>query len=589
MNASPATSGRRKTARLHATPERLRSAMVSRESISAAIFLATACYITHFLHLTSVGLYEDDFGFISPTFNETWAGFGHALVTDLTTWPQGRPLSWAAASLFGFLGYHAGGLVFLHLLGFFILTANAFLCYKLLRGRLPAQHAAFGALVFCAYPADTSQLFVVNFFFVHLAMTALLAALLAYRRDRRILSYVLAAAAFLWYEMMFIPFFAAPLLTRGRGASFWRRIRTHGAILACFLVVALFLRQHLGDSRVEELNGHLGATLAKIIASLWIGPYTVLKLAVLRTANLAGHLDVEILLVMAVSAGLAALYWGMSPREAQEEGCERYALRTRFVSLSTQLDVARPLPQILSSGLTGVVFLILGYALVFRDSYFPPTWEYGRFSIVHLAGSFGGAMVAGALSWLAVFLAQSYGKRMIAVAVLALYIGTLVAFHFTVQREFAEAWNIERRFWAGVIRTCPDLQDGTIIFHEQQYNYITYALANAWSDAVILPQLLHFPTTWQKVPRVFSVPLNWKDQVEQDGTGLKWLVPAAQWAPHWEPLDPSNVILLRQTGPGRFERLTGSVQIKGKEYRLKQPQPAARAFPHEPLFHYLAE
>jgi hypothetical protein len=561
----------------------------ARERLAVAVLLACLCYFTHFLYAGSAGLYEDDFGFISPAFNQSSADLVHTLVVDLTTWPQGRPLSWAASSAFAFLGYHLGGLYFLHVLGFLILTTNAFLCYLVLRSRLPAPYAAIAAVVFCAYPADTSQLFVVNYFFVHLAMTAFLAAILAYSRGRLVICYVLAAAIFLSWEMVLMPFFAAPLVHGGRGTSLWKRLRNHTAVLTGMVLAALVCRHYLGDTRVDELNGHVLSTIARVAASLWIGPVTVFRLFLVRSIDVAQHLDLGLLAVLAASAAAVAICWRILPPEIEEHGSDAFHLRTRFISFPGQLELAKPLAQIISTCAVGLLFLVLGYGLVFRDPYFPPTWQYGRFSNVHFAGSFGAAMLAGALSWLVVFVAQSYGRRTIAAAPLVLYLGSLVAFHTMVQREFAQAWKIERHFWTAVVRACPDLQDGTVIFHEQQYNYITYALANAWSDAIILQQTLSFPSAWRTTPRLFSVSLDWKDQVKPDGAGLKWLVPAGNWAPHWEPLDPANLIVLRQTGPGEVQRTRGSVRIAGKDYQLKQPGPAVTPFARKPLFQYLSK
>jgi hypothetical protein len=104
-----------------------------------------------------------------------------------------------------------------------------------------------------------------------------------------------------------------------------------------------------------------------------------------------------------------------------------------------------------------------------------------------------------------------------------------------------------------------------------------------------LPQLFQFPPTWQATPRLFSVTPAWKDQTQPEGAGVKWLVPVGNWPSHWETLNTSNLIILRQTGPGTVTRVTGSIQIAGKNYALKQPGPATTSLLKKPLLQYMSQ
>jgi hypothetical protein len=562
----------------------------NRELLLVAIFLALICLLTHYLRLGSYGLYEDDYAVISPAFTLSWDNLVDTIKSFAQSWPQGRPVGWSWSTSSAFLAQHLGGLHVLYILEYLIVSVNAFLCYLVLRSQLPVAYAAVGAVVFCAYPADTSQLFAVAPVFQHLAVMAFLLGAIAYARRRWVLCYCLAAAPFLAYESICVPFLALPLLFRDRSRSWLAQLASHLLVLYSGIVTALFIRASLGEGRIQELHGQLGATVGKAFWSMAVGPLVVLHVAILRPLEVLQHMDGGLLLVLVAAAALIVAYWRLLPTGPTERGTVAVPFRFKFLGLTGGIEVAKPLPQIASICGLGLVFWVLPYSLAFRDPYFLPN---GRLSVVHLAGSFGGAMLAGGLTWLFVFVAEGYGKRTIALFIVALYLGSLVSFHNIVQRQFGQAWQTERRFWSAVVRSCPDLEDGTIILHELASNSAsypgpgTYVLPNAWSDAIVLTQLFEFPSTWHLPPRLISVPLNWKDSVQQDSVGLKWLVPAAGRPEHWEPLDVSKLIVLEQTGPGTFTRLNGTIRIAGKDYPLKPTGVAANFLPTKPLFQYL--
>jgi hypothetical protein len=561
-----------------------------RELLFAGVFLALICLLTHYLRLWSYGLYEDDYAAVSPAFAMSLDYLVASVKYLAHSWTQGRPVGWSLEYTGSFVAFRLGGLHALYFLEYLVLTVDAFLCYLVLRSRLAITYAAVGAVFFCAYPADTSQLFAATPFFQHAAAIAVFLGAIAYARRRWVLCYALFATAFLTYESMCMPFLMLPLLFRDRSRTWLSQVVSHFLVVYSGILTALAIRTSMGESRVTELHGQLGATMDTAFHAMEIGPLEALKAAAQRPLDVLEHLDLGLLLVLAVSAALIIAYWRLLPVGPTGRGTLVIPFRSRFVGLSGGFEVANALPRIASVCGLGFVLLVLGYCLAFLHPWFFP---YGRLSIVHFAGAFGGAMMMGGLVWLTVFVAEGYGRQKIVLILVALYLGSLVSFHNIVQRDFSRAWQTERRFWSEVVRLCPDLEDGTLVLHQVATNALpmwspdTFVLPNSWSDGIILTQLFQFPSTWHRPPRLFTITSNWKDNVQDDGAGPKWLIPATGEPEHWEPLDLSKLIVLRQTGPGTFTRLSGTIHMAGKDYMLKQTGTAVNSLPTKPLFQYL--
>src|SRR5436305_461513 len=82
-----------------------------------------------------------------------------------------RPLGFFLPDLFSFIGDKLGGLPAIYLLGFLIVTLNSFLCYRLLRTRIPRAAALAGALAFCLFPADTTKILLTHDFQLQPSLT----------------------------------------------------------------------------------------------------------------------------------------------------------------------------------------------------------------------------------------------------------------------------------------------------------------------------------------------------------------------------------------------------------------------------------
>jgi hypothetical protein len=164
---------------------------------------------------------------------------------------------------------------------------------------------------------------------------------------------------------------------------------------------------------------------------------------------------------------------------------------------------------------SGLALLVLAYGLAF--THYPPVALYGRVTSVHLAATVGGSIIFASLATWA--LARRLGPMVVGV-----YLGLLVGYSLTVQRDFARSGQLQQVFWTDIVRCCSDLTDGTIL--------------------------------------IFAVDSEWVQRIERDGAGWRWLVARATWDEHWEPLPAANLIALRQV-EGHLVRATGTLDLPG--------------------------
>ena len=545
------------TAQPRDAPIGVRLAAGRHEAPAALALSAALVWIAQFHHFRDFGLYEDDYWFISEAMGKDPSYLASRFQTAFTTLPQGRPFGFFLPDLLSFIGDKLGGLPAIYLLGFAVVTLNTFLCYRLVRARVPAAPAAVGAAVFCLFPADTTKILLTHDFQLQPALTFALLAALAYAADRRWLAYIVGAGALLSYESGYLALFALPLFLRRWDRRVLVELVRHALVLACVVVGALILRYAVGEGRATASVGSVGDIVPPLLGSLLLGPARSLAGMFYGPLRAVPTWDFEVLaaaLLVAVGAAmlLVALH---GERRARERS-----------------DAA----QVVAAG---AIMLMLGYGLAF--THFPPNALVGRGTSVHLGATLGMSVLAAGLAWLML----SIRPRM-ATAVLAMYLALASGYYVTIGRDFIQSWQLQRAFWQQVAACCSDLRDGTILVYElDSSEEPTFIFANSWADALVLGETFTFPRTWSNPPRLFSLT-EWVDRVQPDGDRLRWWVPAASWDEHWEELPQGNVILLRRGPDGALARVTGAVEVAGRQLQLKSPDPPT-AWPsaqlHDPL------
>jgi hypothetical protein len=531
------------------------SGLGRREGLLALGLSAALVWLAQFHHFRDFGLYEDDYWFISEAMGKDISYLGARFVTAFTTLPQGRPFGFFLPDLLSFAGDKLGGLSGIYLLGFAIVTLNTFLCYCLLRTRVPVAPAAFGAAVFCLFPADTTKILLTHDFQLQPSLTFALLASLAYMSGRRPLAYVVSAGALLSYESGFLALFALPLFERPWDRHTWRDLARHVAIMLGIVLAVFALRFVVGERRAVGSAGSVAEIVPPLVGSLVLGPFRSLAGMFYGPLKAIPTWDTETLVAAAIGfVAFGVLLLRVRPRSPEAEPTAEHSPGTQPSLRLVQFQLCA----------AGVVMLVLGYALAF--THFPPNALVGRGTSVHLGATLGMSVVAAAVAWFLLSL-----QWQVAIALLSAYFAIAVGYYVTIEHDFMRSWQLQRAFWQQVDACCGDLQDGTVLLYTlTNADEPTFIFTNSWADPLILGETLQFPSIWTQPPRLFSVT-DWQGRVQPDGDHLDWWVPAASWDEHWEQLPQGNVILLTRDADGNLVRVTGQVEVAGHELQLKAP------------------
>jgi hypothetical protein len=527
-----------------------------REAPLALALSAVLVWTAQFHHFRDFGLYEDDYWFISKAMGQDVSYLLGRLHTAFTVLPQGRPFGFFLPDLFSFIGDKLGGLAAIYVLGFVIVTLNTFLCYRLLRVRIPVAPAAVGAAVFCLFPADTTKILLTHDFQLQPSLTFALLAALAYAAGRKPLAYVLSTGALLSYESGYLALFALPLFVRPWDRSMPRILVKHVAGLIGILVLVVLVRFAIGEGRATGSAGGVTTLVPMVLGSLVLGPARSLAAMVYGPFKAIPDWDTEarILAVLAlVGSGVLLGLFG--------------AQRSRL---------SAPRRDVLQIGAAGLAMLVVGYGFAF--THYPPNAIVGRGTSVHLGATLGMCFIAAAVSWFLLDL-----RPRVATALIACYLAIAVGYYVTIERDFMHSWQLQRTFWQQVAACCSDLQDGTVLLYElNPADEPTFIFTNSWADPLILGETFAFPSGWANPPRLFGLT-QWVDRVYPEGDHLVWWVPGASWDEHWEVFPQDNVILLRRAPDGVLRRVLGPVDVAGQTLRLKPAAPPV-AWPPAQLY-----
>lgn len=518
--------------------------------------LATLLFVGNFLMARLFGLYDDDFIFVMPAFtwssSEAWSQITNAF----RHWPQGRPVAFGLTYLLSYLSAQASSLGMGYLIGFAIILLNAFLLHQLARRFLSGPAALFAASVFVLYPADTSKVILMHRVFLHLNLTFLLLALLCYVSGKRWQAYLIAPLCFLTYEPVFMVFLMAPLLVRSLRELSWKRCVLHGMVCVASVLVLLVVRKNLGDERVGETFAQPLEVIQRIAQSLYIGPKTVLTTLVSRPFEALHATDALVWIAVLLCAGVFA-----AGSRVSDQGS----------------DEAKSLQRVASIWIAGVgvIGLLLGYLICFRDDYWPPIMTIGRLSGYHAAGSVGAALMMGGLLGLVLDLYAKLRYWLIGGA--ALYCGLLVSFGIEVQRiDYVNHAEQQARFWRNIIETSGEWTPDTVVLVDISGNDssrpFTPGMPLWWTvnfAPIMLDRLVQWPAEWGvnvKFPRVFGYLDNFETSSAGDAITVKsppWLGPA-----YWPTIRNHEFIYFRFEN-GRMVRVTDPVLIGGREFLPK--------------------
>ncbi len=474
--------------------------------------ISVISYLAHYIGLTAFGLYEDDYAMVVPALGQNLSNFISTLFHFFRGWPTGRPLGFAICHFLSFIGNNVAGLPGMYFIGYLIITTNSYLFYKILRRNLSETAALTGALVFLLFPADTSKTLLVHTFTLHVSMMFILIATLFYLSDKKIISYIFAAASLLTYESVFMLFFAVPLLNKTWDRRLVKKTIVHALVLVMtiFLVatVRLKLTGLIGNS--VGLDYKFSHFLEKTYRSLMIGPIISLYSFYFGLKNAFFRWNTSLFILAASCfALLFSMFYFLGTKKSDENNSDILLTSPQVNVQSDAINRHAFFITMAKLVLTAILMLILGYALAF--THYPPKDLMGRMTSVHLAATFGSSLLFASLASLFIYVLNRYRLKMLAFGIIACYLSILSVYHFIIQKDFKESWKEQRWFWTEVSKECPDMRDGTILIYlrEKENKYIQ---SNSWADDTILEKIYNFPKTWTCPPRLYSIfGNNWND------------------------------------------------------------------------------
>ena len=541
------------------------------------LFLAGMLWVAHFWYFRSFGLYEDDYSHISPPLGWNLSDLIGSFYV-LVYWPLGRPLGWFLNFSLAFLGGQLGGLPVLYIMNFLIQVSNAFLFYFLLRRIGYEVIALVGAAIFGLFPATTTHIFLMHALGQeYVSLMFLLIAMHCYLSGRKPVAYLFSLACLLTYETPYTVFLVAPLLLLPWDRKLLKQMLRHAALWLAILLTVVIIRGLMGEGRIEGAGSSVAGVveiLRRVLTSLYLGPKAALKTFAGGPLWVLSHWSPELAIVLLVSLPafffmLRRLGSGAAMRNAEDASDPAPGfpgLKSGWLSRFLH-------PQLLKLLLTAIIMLSAAY--LFSFTHYPPTASYGRLTSVHLAATLGGALLFAGLALLLLTVLRTRGLGYAGVFLLALYLSSLVAYGFTIQEDFKDAWRNEQKFWSSVVAMVPDASEGTVIIvWDRGLPQSHFIESNSWADPLVLEQIFDFPAQWKTPPRVWVVDKTWTRLLDGKTGEITWVVPPATWPGGRSALPQGNTILLEYK-QGKLIRDSGDFMVEGHPLHLKTLTPGA--------------
>lgn len=560
------------------------------------LLLGTIIWIANFWHFADFGLYEDDWNRVPVIIGLSWDQLFSKIISDAGF--QGRPFHDGLIYLFSFLGFQLGGLQYAYIIGFVITTINAFLFYLLIK-RTYHHHffTLIGTLTFCLFPADTTRDYLTHSLGIQPSLAFLLIALHCYLLGQKRLSYLVAFLCLIAYEPLFTVFFGAPLLSKKWDSKLSSELFKHFVILVTIIGCTAIARKLGGENQVSSFGIQ---SIALLLTNPVIGSITSLVMLVYRPIETLFHLSREIYLLCIPC--LIMFGWLIS-RLNFNISDNQYISNTLF-SVEKLSKLPDSVQDHIKPIVTGLTFLLLAYPLTMTSYGFAIS---GRSTRVHVAAIIGTSILSACLCSILLLTANKFGKRRIATVVIASFFTLLVGFGLRVQQDYQLMWEHQRGFWSDVVRLCPDLVEGTVIFVEPSglrdtRQKIPFKESRGVSDPrqikglewelpAVLPNLYEFPSSWKLKPRAYRLQSNWQDKILAGKNSLRVdaAIPVLIHDDIKREVISTNVILL-ETKNGQLTRKVGSIVIADRKIELKAiGLPSVNQLPKKHLYKYLIQ
>ncbi len=559
------------------------------KSLAIFILIAALIWVTRFWHSPQFGLYEDDYTRIPQALAMTGAELWQIIIQAFRYFvDHGKPLHPTLIYSLALIGVRINGLHGIYIIGYFIVTINAFLFFGLIKRISNQTFAVISALAYCLYSADTTQAFITHSLGLQPSLTLLLLAMHSYLSDKKVLSYLLVTGILFNYETPFLIFLGAPLLKKNWDKRLLRELALNAIMIGGILLSVILMRHLIGESRVSSLD--FPEVITSPITHMIQGPIVAFGSYFYRPIQAVQNLNAEMSLLMAVTFPIFAwilikLIFGKE-KSLSAEGDPS--------TLKDQDEISR-IPKLkfgewknfgefflpFKLALTGIVMLILAYPLTFTVRAFAIS---GRDTRVHFGAVIGAALLWASIWYAALLLAQRYKWKKAIAFTLAGVCSLLLGFGLVVQWDYQRAWALQQNLWSDIVKFVPDLNDSTVILVDPNGLVDTKHIdANTWSMPLVLQYIFEFPSTWQNAPRVHRLLPDWEERVLHNSLEIKvidykWEYIVVPW---------KDTVILETSG-GRVVRRLEEFQIDGDIYKLKEIETDPRVrYPEGILDKYL--
>jgi hypothetical protein len=389
---------------------------------------------------------------------------------------------------------------------------------------------------------------------------------------------------------VFPVFFAIPLLEGASDKTRFQKLLRHIVVTAIILAVVIFLRTQVGESRIEQL------TLSEIIRVPLLhsvqGPLVSIGTYFYRPIQTILSIDPKSLIrLLLFSMAFFVIFAYLDPpilRIQVWNDRQIIGKTNSFISkFSRSKEILSGLNQeaksLISLAMTGGFMLILAYPLTFTVRAYAIS---GRETRVHAAGAVGAAILFGSLLLLVIASVRKMKRGQTILLGLGIWLGALASFGFIVQKDYALAWQHQKRLWTSLVPFVPDVSDGTVILVTPDGLQDTrFIAANTWSLRNIFHYIVMFPSGWTSPPRVYRLHPDWKETATVDGDTLNVLNFA------WINIEiPLEMVIMLDTEDGVAVHRDDQITIGGVDYPIKRHDPSVNpVFELGELYPYFIE
>jgi len=457
-------------------------------------------WLANYLFFNDFGLYVDDY-FRIPSMMQAMIEGHKAVVSTIFSSPINvRPLHGDLIYALSLIGLKLGGIPGVYLIAFLVLSINSILTFILLIHVTKNIVCSFiGALAPLLNPVITAKLWLTAALGIQPALTLLLLSFIFYIHKKKVLSYVLVATSLFCYETFFWVFISAPLLVGRWSRKLISQVVMHVAILSSIFTAFFIFKSLASDPRLGIYNiKDLFHTAFKHSIE---GPYT----------NLAGNFKIPIKTLISLSsmdlflgvfcaAGLFLYLYKLESIDAAYAHTGGHFKGSITADGSTTSFTISIISRLL---LVGLIMLIFSYPLTFLGSV---RTIYGIDSRLHFSGTLGISFIYAGIGALIMRYFSDINKSKIGFAILSVWLSLLIVYNFGVQQDYRQARNIQRKFWTDLIKLCPDITDGTLVFFYPDGIHRVKSISSFdWSTSFVLEKLYDFPAEWGNPPRVYVI------------------------------------------------------------------------------------